>query len=1230
MASHTSTDSRLPQPHSQYAPLAENSKDEKSTANSDELGRNFQISSYPRLLCSLVALLLLVVIFVMRGYLSGNAATVEVSLPDQTQLLQVKPQADLRIYQHLTLPNGLQVVNIQDNQSRQMAMSMAVRAGSYDNPKELPGLAHFCEHMLFLGTEKYPEPSGFDQFLQQYGGASNAYTASEATVYFASASHRASEEGLDRFADFFRAPLFKKEFVQKEVNAINSEHAKNVQDNFYRIYELMNSKADPRSPVGRFATGDIKTLYDEPKRNGSSPVDALQTYFKERYCIPQMRLVTFGPQSLEEQVHLVKKAGFDTLSSGAEACGASARSFADPPPFPPDRMGRMMTVKGTEAIGQLWLHFELPSLTRHYAGQPLSYLNYVLQYGGTNSLGRILSDGLGLISSQEVQADTSSAGTALFVIFHLTDLGQSHPEAVLDIFYNYLASIRKSGVDMDFYKSLQEMYQLEWDWSEPLAADEVASSLAEAMTRLPTKELLSGDSLISRKDPDFLSSIWKSLKPDNMNVALVSPSSLGDQPLKKIAGNTKLRTLPHYDVKYVERKVEEAMPGATDRWNSWLKGGFNADDLGKRLQEHLKASKLFDAANAIAAQTAKDPKMPTTNVEDGLVLPPRIPSAIQGIPRNISLEHMHSSARGHSEQSLGTSNLRAAAFEGWSADSKADALYGPAPVQLSLSIEGVANISLLAAENKDVWFRSGWVNPSPKVKLAVEFRALTNATGPEEDALHSIRLSIYRQLLMEAIAPELYDLTAAGSTYELNMGPSDLGITFAGYQEALPHLISKVMTAFNSFNEQLNATRPDRFMRVVNSMREEMKTYSEMPAKYAGQDREILLRRGVYSQNERLAILEAEADGEGFIAAERAAGDLLLSQNLHMTALAIGNFGQAQAAESLRSIASQVQRPSWAHQVPSTGSVQRVPRVVKPSRPIELRVANPRPGDPNDVASLTILYGVSDVRSRVALGIIASILGTAAFDELRTQRQLGYVVSGGISMTSNVLMVSTVVQGTKLHADDAEAAIEGLFTSIMPKILKDMSEADFRQQVDAYRQQLLSPPLGVSEEITHFWEHIIQGGCMYLLDEALSFLTSSECSKGLLIDTWKRVLSGSSDDKEKWRNKISVKYFAVNNSGIPSRPSLEEAKASWSKQGVASDAMELLSTEWENTKVLDRANSEVRAELAKDGGYFPGDLLCTNSQTGEKQEEIVMRQQPAVRYLSLLHAQGPGKSLRRP
>ncbi len=51
------------------------------------------------------------------------------------------------------------------------------------DPWDLPGLAHFCEHMLFMGTDKYPSENEFQQFISDHGGMTNAFTTAEHTNY---------------------------------------------------------------------------------------------------------------------------------------------------------------------------------------------------------------------------------------------------------------------------------------------------------------------------------------------------------------------------------------------------------------------------------------------------------------------------------------------------------------------------------------------------------------------------------------------------------------------------------------------------------------------------------------------------------------------------------------------------------------------------------------------------------------------------------------------------------------------------------------------------------------------------------------------------------------------------------------------------------------------------------------------------------------------------------------
>merc|ERR1719388_705699 len=195
-------------------------------------------------------------------------------------MLENKPKLDNRQYQYAKLANGLEVLNIHDPLTQSAGFSVAVQAGSFFDPAEFQGLAHFCEHMLFLGTQKYPESTGFDGYLNMHGGSNNAYTAEEVTVYYAQLDKAGFEGGLDRFADFFRAPLFDRQYVEKEVHAIDSEHAKNKQSPGWRTRRILNTLANPESVVNGFSTGNYDTLYTKPQSEGYDTVEQLKKYYK--------------------------------------------------------------------------------------------------------------------------------------------------------------------------------------------------------------------------------------------------------------------------------------------------------------------------------------------------------------------------------------------------------------------------------------------------------------------------------------------------------------------------------------------------------------------------------------------------------------------------------------------------------------------------------------------------------------------------------------------------------------------------------------------------------------------------------------------------------------------------------------------------------------------------------------------------------------------------------------
>ena len=98
-------------------------------------------------------------------------------------MLQISPIDD-RQYRQVTLPNQMSCLLVSDPATEKSSACCDVNVGSMSDPEEMPGLAHFLEHMLFLGTERYPVENEYSSFLNSHGGFSNAYTSQENTVYY--------------------------------------------------------------------------------------------------------------------------------------------------------------------------------------------------------------------------------------------------------------------------------------------------------------------------------------------------------------------------------------------------------------------------------------------------------------------------------------------------------------------------------------------------------------------------------------------------------------------------------------------------------------------------------------------------------------------------------------------------------------------------------------------------------------------------------------------------------------------------------------------------------------------------------------------------------------------------------------------------------------------------------------------------------------------------------------
>ena len=182
----------------------------------------------------------------------------------------VAPPLDARRYRLVALPNGMRALLVSDPAAETSAAALVVKVGFLSDPWDRPGLAHFCEHMLFLGNAKYPAEGEWRSFLETRGGSSNAYTAAEDTCFYFDVDAGDFDAALDRFAQFFVSPTFSASGVNRELEAIESEDSKNQQSDGFRLLQLDRSArgaATEDHPARKFGTGNRATLLQRGDRS---------------------------------------------------------------------------------------------------------------------------------------------------------------------------------------------------------------------------------------------------------------------------------------------------------------------------------------------------------------------------------------------------------------------------------------------------------------------------------------------------------------------------------------------------------------------------------------------------------------------------------------------------------------------------------------------------------------------------------------------------------------------------------------------------------------------------------------------------------------------------------------------------------------------------------------------------------------------------------------------------
>ncbi|MGL6123704.1 MAG: insulinase family protein [Shewanella sp.] len=430
-----------------------------------------------------------------------------------------KSPNDHRQYRYLVLDNALRVLLVEDQDASQAAASMAVAVGHFDDPIDRPGMAHFLEHMLFLGTEKFPDSGEYHAFINQHGGSNNAWTGTEHTNFFFAINEDVFADALDRFSQFFIAPKFDLDLVDRERQAIESEFSLKLKDDIRRTYQVLKETVNPLHPFSKFSVGNLVTLGGEQAQIRSELLD----FYQSHYSANLMTLCLVAPLSLDELQHLASHyfSGIKNLNL--------VKNYPQVPLFSEKELLTQIDIVPLKDQKRLSISFNFPGIDHYYKRKPLTYISHIL---GNESHGSLLSylKEQGLVNNLSAGGGVNGYNFKDYSIgLQLTDKGLSNLDEIICCCFEYIELIKIQGLDEWRYLERANLLNMAFRYQEQVKSLDLASHLSINMHHYEVEDLIFGDYRMDGLDIPETIELLELMVPQNMRLQLIAQSVTTDR-----------------------------------------------------------------------------------------------------------------------------------------------------------------------------------------------------------------------------------------------------------------------------------------------------------------------------------------------------------------------------------------------------------------------------------------------------------------------------------------------------------------------------------------------------------------------------------------------------------------------------------------------------------------------------------------------------------------------------
>ena len=445
------------------------------------------------------------------------------------------------------------------------ACSLNLGIGHLSDPPDLPGLARqsllhssmtstivalcgrmltvpstpdFCEHLLFLGTERFPDEAEYKAYLSANAGSSNASTSLDETNFFFDCTPQGFAGALSRHSQFFVKPLFDKDCTTRELNAVDSEFRRNLALDSRRLFQLgkHTSNREEGSVYWKFGTGSKDTLGKVNVR------ERLLEWYREHYSANLMKLSMISTASLDEleRLTLLEYSAIPNQNLTAPLFSVSPLTTNEldvsclfhflpccPLTLYSQKLISYRTIKDSP---QLRIEFPFPDSRHSFAQKPSNYISHLV---GDESAGSILSllKQRNLATSLSASSNSGAAGFDFFRIsISLTAEGLVQQSTVLQIVFAYLELLRNQPAEEWIFNETQQLGKIAWRFKEKSQPSPTVRSICSALHNpVPRERLLVSPYYATEFGPELVRDCLAGLTKERCRVFIGSNVPLDER-----------------------------------------------------------------------------------------------------------------------------------------------------------------------------------------------------------------------------------------------------------------------------------------------------------------------------------------------------------------------------------------------------------------------------------------------------------------------------------------------------------------------------------------------------------------------------------------------------------------------------------------------------------------------------------------------------------------------------